>query len=43
MNILKQMDCTSDYFTLYKLNESYYAAIEKEGNRTGSNAGFEEC
>ena len=30
----------SDYFTLYKIAESCYAAIEKENTLTGSNAGF---
>ncbi len=40
MNSINKMDCNSDFFTLYKLNDSCYAAIEKEGARTGSNAGF---
>jgi cyclase len=37
---MKKMENNSDFYTLYELGEGCYAAIEIEGKRTGSNAGF---
>ena len=37
---IKELKFESDYFTLFKLANNCYAAIEKENTLTGSNAGF---
>ncbi len=36
----RTLNSESDFFTLFKLSSNCYAAIEKKGARTGSNAGF---
>ncbi|MFX0020694.1 MAG: MBL fold metallo-hydrolase [Candidatus Hermodarchaeota archaeon] len=37
---VKKLDFESDYFDLYKVSESAYAAISQEDSPMGSNAGF---
>ncbi|MFW9876334.1 MAG: MBL fold metallo-hydrolase [Candidatus Thorarchaeota archaeon] len=39
-DFVKKLDFESDFFDLYKLSESCYAAISKENSGMGGNAGF---
>ncbi|MFX1570613.1 MAG: MBL fold metallo-hydrolase [Promethearchaeota archaeon] len=39
-DFVKKLDFESDFFDLYKLSESAYAAISKENSGMGGNAGF---
>ncbi len=39
-DFVKKLDFESEYFDLYKLSESAYAAISKENSGMGGNAGF---
>jgi cyclase len=40
LDFVKKLDFTSEYFDLYKLSESAYAAISKKDSDMGGNAGF---